>query len=348
MLLTPKNILFRILTFALFVQITIFVIPCQAQLRKIKIADKMPEFSLPDPDGNLFNYKSDNQQMLAVVFLQANQKQSERAVTGVKEVIKELQGKAEPFDFIAIIDGPNALDFYNSINNEPQNSLRILMDTEYKLWGQLGIIAAPTSLIVGKDGKVLWIKAGYGYDFAPLLRSHLSQALGIVEQDVSEESTQVETLSNTAVDMRVGRHLQMAKMLEQKGRFESAITEVTKAKELDPNSIEIILELGELYCRAGKGKEALSGVAEIKTESYIQKSRVKLIFGWANRQKGDFDAAEKFLIEATKLNPKSSRGFFELGKVYQGKGQNDKAMQSYYKALSLIFEEQAEDRFSQQ
>ncbi|MHC4131573.1 MAG: hypothetical protein ACYSSP_06155 [Planctomycetota bacterium] len=339
MLLIPKNIIFRILTFAIFVQIMIFVIPCQAQLRRIKIADKMSEFSLPDPNGNLFNYKSDSQRVLAVVFLQANQKQSERAVTSAKEVIKELQGKAEPFDFIAVIDGPNALDFYRSINKEPQSSLRILMDTEYKLWGQLGIIAAPTSLIVGKDGKVLWIKAGYGYDFTPLLRSHLSQALGIVEQDLSGESIQVETLSNTAVDMRVGRHLQMARMLEKKGRYESAITEITKAKDLNPNSIEIVLELGELYCRTGKGKQALDTVSQIETESYLLKARTKLISGWANRQTGDLDAAEKFLLEATKLDPRSSRGFFELGKVYQKKSQKDKALQSYHKALTLIFEE---------
>jgi Tfp pilus assembly protein PilF len=320
-------------------QIVFLAIPCRAQLRKIKTGDEMPEFSLPGPDGNLFNYKSDNQRVFAVVFLQANQKQSERAVAGVKEVIKELQEKAETFDFIAVIDGPDALGFYDSINKEPQNNLRFLMDTEYKLWGKLGIIAAPTSLIVGKDGKILWIKAGYGYDFAPLLRFHLNQALGIVGQDLSEESTQVETLSNTAVDMRVGRHLQMAKMLEKKGRYESAITEVTKAKELDPNSIEIVLELGELYCRANKGKEAMDTVAKIETESYLLKARVKLISGWANRQAGDLDAAEKYLLEATKLDPKSSRGFFELGKVYQGKGQNDKAMQSYHKALTLIFEE---------
>ncbi|MHC4293187.1 MAG: hypothetical protein ACYSTX_02745 [Planctomycetota bacterium] len=339
MILMQRNSKLSIFTLFLIAQIVFLAIPCRAQLRRIKTGDEIPEFSLPDPNGNLFNYKPDSQQVLAIVFLQANQKQSERAVTSIKEVVKELQGKTEQFDFIAVIDGPNALDFYHSINKEPQSSLRILMDTEYKLWGQLGIIAAPTTLIVEKDGKILWIKAGYGYDFTPILRSHLSQALGIVGQDLSEESVQVETLSNTAVDMRVGRHLQMAKMLEKKGRYESAITEITKAKELDPNSIEIVLELGELYCRTGKGKEALDTVAKIEMESYLLKARVKLISGWANRQKGDLDAAEKFLLEATKLNPKSSRGFFELGKVYQGKGQNDKAMQSYHKALTLIFEE---------
>ncbi|MHC4186649.1 MAG: TlpA family protein disulfide reductase, partial [Planctomycetota bacterium] len=197
MILMFRNNKLSIFTLFLIAQIVFLAIPCRAQLRKIKTGDEMPEFSLPGPDGNLFNYKSDNQRVLAVVFLQANQKQSERAVAGVKEVIKELQEKAETFDFIAVIDGPDALGFYDSINKEPQNNLRFLMDTEYKLWGKLGIIAAPTSLIVGKDGKILWIKAGYGYDFAPLLRFHLNQALGIVGQDLSEESVQVETLSNT-------------------------------------------------------------------------------------------------------------------------------------------------------
>jgi len=344
MLSVLKNKLVGIATFVLVVHVAFSAVQGQAQLRKIKVGDEMPVFSLPDPNGIIFEYKHDHKRILAVTFLPANQEQSKRLIADIEGVIKELHSKAEPFDFVFVVDNPKTGAFVQSLQKKPQETFHILLDQEYRLWGQLGIIAKPTVLISGKDDKVLWIKAGYGYDFVPSLRSHLSQALGIVQQ--AEESTQVKTLANTSVNARVRRHLQMARMLEHKDRLESAVDEARKAEELDPNSVEVALELGQLLCRTNQSSAALDVIDKINTTVKAENARLLLISGWANRQKGELDAAEKFLLEATSLNPKSSRGFFELGKVYQARGQTEKAMDAYYKALALVFAEQAETDFS--
>jgi Tfp pilus assembly protein PilF len=86
---------------------------------------------------------------------------------------------------------------------------------------------------------------------------------------------------------------------------------------------------------------------KIKTQSRGERARVSLILGWANRQLGELDAAEQNLLEATKLDPKSVRGHFELGKVYQARGQNEKAMEAYYRGLSQVLNEPMETNFSQ-
>ena len=52
---------------------------------------------------------------------------------------------------------------------------------------------------------------------------------------------------------------------------------------------------------------------------------------------GELETAEKYLLEANKLDAKSPRGFFELGQVYQAKGDKDKAIAAYYRALTLVF-----------
>ena len=131
----------------------------------------------------------------------------------------------------------------------------------------------------------------------------------------------------------------MAKMLEQKGRLESAIVEIQKAIEMDPGSAEATLELGELFCRAGRNKAALDITESLRVTSRLDKSRLLLISGWAKRQMGELDAAEKLLLEATTLDPKSTRALFELGKIYQSRQEIDKAMKSYHKALTVIFNE---------
>ncbi|MHC4175190.1 MAG: tetratricopeptide repeat protein, partial [Planctomycetota bacterium] len=174
----------------------------------------------------------------------------------------------------------------------------------------------------------------------------LNQALGIAQQIDPNDASRVKTVTNTTVAARIKRHLQMARILQQKGRLESAIAEVRKAKDLDPNSIQVALELGELFCIAGQSKEALDVVKMVKTTKRFDRARLLLISGWAKRQAGQLDAAEKLLLETTTLNTKSSRAFFELGKIYQARRQTDKAMMSYYKALAQVFGEAHETKTS--
>jgi tetratricopeptide (TPR) repeat protein len=347
MLSALRNDMLRIAIRALLVSLVILAIPSFGQLRKTKPGDDMLEFSLPDANGVVFDYKHNRKRVLAVAFLSAGQKQSERAAVGIERVVKELAEKAEAFDFVIVADDRKAQQHFRTTWKTALGGLRILLDPGYTLWGELGIIAKPTVLVVGKDGKVKWIKAGYGYDFVPSLRRHLGSALGIVKEGEAQGVTEVKTLAHGTTEVRVKRHLQMARILEQKGRMESAIEQVSAARQLDPNSIEVALALGELYCKTKQSEKALKVAGDIKTQSRGERASVSLILGWAKRQLGELDAAEHLLLEATKLNPKSIRGHFELGKVYQVRGQNEKAMEAYYRALLQVLNEPTETDFSQ-
>ena len=224
----------------------------------------------------------------------------------------------------------------------------ILLDGNFQLWGRLGVIAAPTVIIVGKDDTIKWIKAGYGYDFVPIVRAHLKQALGIAQETSVDDARQVKTVTNDTVAARIQRHLQMAKILEEKGRIGSAIAELQKAAELDPNSSAPIFELGELFCRAGRNKEALNLTEKLRTTNKSDKARLLLISGWARRQMGELETAEEILLEAITLNPTSIRALFELGKIHQTRGQIEKAMKLYYHALTLHFNESERSKISDQ
>ena len=334
MLLRLKNVLLSILTCVLMTTTVFSAGQGHAALRKMKLGDTMPEFSLPDSTAKVFEYKHNRKRVLAMVFLSADQKQSKSAASDIQQILADLRAKAEPFDFFGIMTEPPKSDFFESTDSKP--AFPVLLDSQYKLWGKLGIIARPTVLIIAKDDKALWIRAGHGYDFAPALRSNLSYALGIAGKDAPKKAVKAKSLTNNSAGARIKRHLQMAKILETKGRFDSAIAEVCKAQALDPNSIEPALELGELFCRAGKGKDALETVRNVQTATRRDKARLLLISGWAKRQTGDLNTAENDLLEATKLDPKSTRGYFELGQIYQAKGDKDKALAAYHRALTLV------------
>ncbi len=305
--------------------------------RRIGIGNKMPEFSASDTSGKPFDYKHEVGKVLMVVFLSANQKNSAQAAADIRGIVRKLANQTNRLNIVFAIDDPNSQAFFPPDPNEPVAGINVIADTKYKLWGKFGIIATPTVIISDTNDTVLWVKAGHSYDFAPVIRARLNQALGIAQEIDPNDASRVKTVTNATVAARIQRHLQMAKMLQAKGRIESAINEVRKAEELDPNSVEAALELGELFCRVGKNEEALKIVERVKATKQLDKARLLLISGWAKRQMGALETAEKHLLEATRLDTESARGFFELGQVYQAKGDKDKAISAYYKALILVF-----------
>jgi tetratricopeptide (TPR) repeat protein len=286
--------------------------------------------------------------VLILAFLPTSQRRIKRAVTDIEAVVEGLRENAEQLDFVGVMSGPAAKDFSDPRGPGSKRAFPILLDGNFQLWGKLGVIAAPTVVIVGKDDTILWIRAGYGYDFVPVVRTHLKQALGIAPKTALEETHQVKTVTNDTIAARTRRHLQMAKILERKGRIESAIDELQKAAKLDPNSIQPPLELGELFCRTNRNRDALNLAEKLITTNTSDKARRLLISGWARRQMNELETAEKLLLESITLNPTSIRALFERGKIYQARGQTEMAMKSYYRALTLLFNESEGTKISDQ
>ena len=305
--------------------------------RRISIGKKMPEFTASDLSGNLLDYKHGNGKVLMAVFLSSKQENSTRAATDIKVIVSKLADQAKSLNVVVAVNDPNNQTIFRSDPNEPGVVVHIVADTEYKLWGKFGIIATPTVIISDMNDTVLWVQAGHGYDFNPVVQARLNQALGIAQEIDPNEAGRVRTVKNATMDARAIRHLQMAKMLQEKGRIESAIVQMRKARELDPNSPKLALELGKLLSATGRGKEALEVIEGIPAISRHDKAELLTASGSAKRQLGDLDKAEELLIQASKLDTRSGRIIFELGQIYQARGEVEKAMLTYYRALTLVF-----------
>jgi tetratricopeptide (TPR) repeat protein len=143
----------------------------------------------------------------------------------------------------------------------------------------------------------------------------------------------VQTLENTSVPSRRDRHIQLAQA-RRRSAVESALGELEKARELDPNAVDVALRLGEILCRTGRtgGSES---VAQVKP-SRPRTAHVMLVSAWAKRQMGT-PRAEALLTKALELAPESPRILYELGKVHQAKGDADKALACYRRALAEVF-----------
>ncbi len=310
--------------------------------RRLEVGQKLPEFSANDITGRLFDYKHGCRRAMIVAFLSATQRRSAEAAEDISRIVAKLGDKAENLDVIIVMRDPESQSFLQAAEGQLKAAYRILPDKEFVLWGKFGVIAMPTVIVSDTNDNVLCVEAGYAYDFDPVIRAHLNQALGIAQDILPGDAGKVKTASMDTDAARAVRHLQMAKILKKSSRFESAIEQAQKARRLDPNCIEAALELGELYCQTGQSRIALEAVTQIEGSNRLEKARVTLLRGWARHQMSQLAVAEKLLVESTMLNPNSIRGFFELGKIYQARGLTEKAMLSYHKALTLHFDEAAE------
>jgi Tfp pilus assembly protein PilF len=310
-------------------------LPGQEGLRKVRVGDPMPEFSLPDPNGTVFHYTHGPARVLGVVILQATQSNLPRLVDDVETLAQTLKAETSAFDCVGVMSGPGAREYLRSHGPNMREAFPILVDPDFAFWGKLGVIAAPTAVVVGPDHKIQWVKAGYGYDFVAGFHLQMSKALGLASD--AQATVQVETLENDSRRARRDRHIQLARTLARKGRLDLATDELQKLRQLDPNAVDVDLELAEVLCRAGKNEAALKAVAAAQVRTDPDRAHALLISAWARRQMGELDPAEALLSQALKLEPQSPRLTYELGKVYQSKGDAEKALDCYRRALAEVF-----------
>ncbi len=309
----------------------------QGGLRRIHAGEAMPAFSLVDVNGKGFAYDPNQERALGIVVLKAGQSQLARLMDDLEVLVKDLRSRGKAFDCVGVMSGPGGREYLNTQYPNSHASFPVFLDPDFDLWGKLGVIAAPTALVVGTDQKVRWAKAGFGYDFIPSFHAQLAQALGLGTG--AAVSVPVQTLKNASGRARMERHVRLARTLAEKERFELAIGELEKARVLDPNAADVALELAELLCRTGNSQAALKIAAEVTAQTGPDRARVLLVSGWAKRQVGELDVAETLLSKAMGLNPRSARILYELGKVCQAKGDQDRAVLYYRRALAQLFNE---------
>ena len=145
----PKRKSLKFFTLSVSVMTVLLASAGLADLRKAKVGDAMPEFSLPDSTGAAFAYKHGSGKVVVLTFLPTIQKRYERVIADIQAVVENIPEHAGAFAFAGIISGSAGQDLVKSHQPGAKLGFTIVLDTEYHLWGTLGVIAAPTVLIVG-------------------------------------------------------------------------------------------------------------------------------------------------------------------------------------------------------
>ncbi len=311
--------------------------PVTAASRKVRPGDTAPAFTATDLSGKTYAYTGQSDSSLMVVFLSHKQESSLKAQVDLVRLLGKVPDSNQVMDVVIALDDPNAFSALTALKDRVSGQMVVTRDQGHHLWGQFGAIAMPTVIIADAQGQVVCFEAGYGFNFARVVHSHLSQVLG-AEVDVAQTTmNQVGTVSNSTQKAKLARLINAARLMAARGHVEVAVLQMKKAQALDPNGIDTRVALAKLYCKMSKGKEALETLDGVTGQTRSQKGQVDMVAGWAYRLTGQPDLALKALVRATEQAPEEAQAFYELGRVYEAKGLKDEALKAYRHALALLF-----------
>src|SRR2546425_8762489 len=141
-------------------------------------------------------------------------------------------------------------------------------------------------------------------------------------------------------------HFSKARMLDDQGQGSQAIDEYKKALELDPNNSLIFSEMAESYLRNNRLREAVDAAQKaiqadqdnieghkLLTTVYLQ------VIGRASAQQPPsvetINSAIHEFEEIIRIDPTERQSFLMLGRLYQIKGDRDKATEIYKQFLGI-------------
>jgi Flp pilus assembly protein TadD len=137
-------------------------------------------------------------------------------------------------------------------------------------------------------------------------------------------------LENMPLETLVGKGINY---LEQ-GNFSLARLHLLKALTLDRDNVEIYGHLGELFLKMEKKEKALTAFAAV-LKSRPDNVPALLGIGKLNRLKGDFSAAEEYLMRAQAVAPEDHEVLTELAICYDSSGQEALAEMLYLRVTEL-------------
>jgi len=203
----------------------------------------------------------------------------------------------------------------------------VALDSDLKAFKAYGLVAVPTTIVIGNRGKILMRLSGF-----PVKASE--QMLKGIEDRIHREG-QVAGMPMKVSSLphrRAVRLIQLSRLLIKKEQWDMAEFSLQKAIREDPKIVEARVELIQLYCRREQERLAQAVLKEAKRD-FPGDFRLMLAEAqWLFRQK-EFEKAKKSVDHALQENPEHVPALVLLGKIEVALEQTDAAMKAFELAM---------------
>src|SRR5262249_54206491 len=142
-----------------------------------------------------------------------------------------------------------------------------------------------------------------------------------------EESGQVDEAASTLDELLRDQpsmfraRVQLAELYERQRRWRQAADAWAQVQTLNPRNAEIVARRGSALLNAGRAMEARDVVSEAM-KSLPKDPRLSYVLAQAQRQVGDFDAAEATARAFRADRPDDVRGLYLLAQIMDARGRH--------------------------
>lgn len=305
--------------------------------RSISPGDPVPSLNFKGlADGSTLSTDSLKGAPAALVFwgadIETKKERSQEAFSDLEKILPFLQERK--IKTVLINAQGDSKEIIESTVKGVSGSLPVYTDENQKAYGELGIFIVPSVLLLDAAGKVV-TGLGYSHDFSDRLKGEAQIMLGEKTREEVESELRPEMVEKTAKEKQTARHLSTAEVMVKRGQIDSAINELQKALEINPELGEAHGQLGCLYIDKGKlaeAKKELDKSYEINPDylpANICDARVLA-------EEGDVEVAIGDLKALLFRNARNPDLHFVLGTLYEKQQKFDEAAAEYRKAYELV------------
>ncbi len=307
------------------------------RLRNIEFGQPLPAFQRAGLDGETVSFSAEPGTVLLLVYLSAQQAQSEKAMASVHIVATNID--SPNLRVIYMTADTRQLGYFRDLKTETQAGEPLALDEGHQIYGQLGLIVFPTTVVSSLDGNLLHVISGWMRDYEYRLEAYCRHALGELDDAALAGQLDRSPQAKDEARARADRHRSAAAILRSKGLLADATRELESAIAADASSTAAVVDLADILVAQGRLDEAEQRLNTLLAQDPDVRG-VKLIQGIIFMKRGQMDKAEAALEKALLLNPDPTRPHYYLGQLYEQKGKHKLAMEHYRDALKQILKEQ--------
>ncbi|MFQ5849879.1 MAG: tetratricopeptide repeat protein [Candidatus Binatia bacterium] len=302
--------------------------------RSVLVGGTAPLVSVKTLEGKEVNL-SFGQRLAVLIFWREDQSFSLAALRDLEQIRKEFSGKG--VGIFAIVEGGASPASVEKTLGTLRISYPVYMDSDHKAEEKYGVIVFPSTGIIGPGGRLKFYLPSRNSNYQEIVRGRLRVELGLTKE--SEFEQRMEQIGERMGDERfkANEHLKIGLRLSRQGKAGEAIQELRQALGLDPDLTDAHLALGYAYLDTGEIARAQKEFEKVLQRHPLSPS-AKVGVGISEVRSGRLDKGIGILKKAVGLNPDPVRGYYELGKAYEQKGDLKQALHAYKWAVRKLLQ----------
>jgi tetratricopeptide (TPR) repeat protein len=268
---------------------------------------------------------------IVLVFGELYQPNTQKALADLKQVYEDSRFTAEEVGVLVIITEKKKRKAHLKTKEKLKIPFSILLDEDKSVYGQYGVIAIPTTFLIGRAGKVRHVFASYTFEYYDQMNAELTLLTGRITEEQYEGLKEPDTQTDEQTQ-KAQRLVSLADRLSERGFLESAEDSYRQAIQLKPDMAKAHAGLGTVYLQQGKLEEAereFQAALEKDPElTGATKGIARLLI-----EQGKQEEAETHLKRLVEQGHAEDDTYFLLGQISEKRGNCSEAL-SYYKKSS--------------